>query len=330
MHNLVIGAPGFVAMALIEALLSRGEDVRVIAQPGQPSPRLAKLDAEVRTLPLSDTAGLMAALQGIERVYYADWSLRDWGAEELSEQTLARGLRNLLAAATRNQVERLLYLSTTDIYGFPDRPVDESEQLAPPGLPYADAKARAELLVWEQAHRVRLPVTVLRPTTLYGPGAREFGLDLIERLRQRRMILVDEGVHLACPTYVGNLVDAMLLAAQTPQAAGQAYNINDDTDTTWGAYLQALAALAEVPPPRKSYSRSRALLMASGWELLYQLLGRSERPPLTRYMVEIMSVDQRYPIAKARRELGYRPRVSLGQGLRAMDEWLRREGLVAA
>jgi nucleoside-diphosphate-sugar epimerase len=328
MRNLVIGAPGFVAMALIEALLARGEGVRVIVQPGQATRRLAEMAVQVRSLPLTDNAGLMAALQGVERLYYADWSFRDWGVQDLSEGVAVRGLRNLLAAATRNQVARLIYLSTTDVYGLPEHPVDESEQLAPPGLPHADAKARAELLVWEQARRVRLPVTVLRPTSVYGPGGREFGLDLIERLRQRRMILVEEGGHVAGLTYVGNLADAMLLAAESEQAEGQAYNINDDSEATWGAYLQALAALAEVPPPRKSYSRGKALLLAWGWEMLYQLLGRTERPPLTRLMVEVMSVDQRYPIAKARRELGYRPRISLTQGLRAMADWLRQEGLV--
>lgn len=328
MRNLVIGAPGCVALALVEALLVRGEEVRVITQPGQRAPRLAELDVQVRTIPLSDNAGLMAATQGVERVYLAEWSFRDWGAVELSEQTAARGLRNVLAAATRNQVARLIYLSTTDVYGFPGRPTDESEQLAPPGLPHGDAKARAELLVWEHARRVQLPVVVLRPTTLYGPGAREFGVDMIERLRQRRMVLVNEGSHAAGLTYVGNLVDAMLLAADSEQAAGQAYNISDDSQVTWGAYLQALAALAEVPPPRMSYSRGKAMALAWAWETLYHVLGRNERPPLTRLMVEVMSAHQYYPIAKAQRELGYHPRVSFAQGLRDLADWLRREGLV--
>jgi nucleoside-diphosphate-sugar epimerase len=315
-------------MALIEALLVRGDEVRVLAQPGQRASRLAELDVEVRAVPLADNAGLMAATQGIDRLYFSEWSFRDWGVEELAEQTAARGLRNVMAAATRNQVERLIYLSTTDVYGFPGRPVDERGALAPPGLPYADAKARAELLVWEQARRVALPVVTLRPTTVYGPGAREFGVDLIERLDRRSMVLVDEGGHIAGLTYVGNLVDAMLLAAESEQAVGQAYNINDDSDVTWEAYLQALAALVELPPPRKSYTRGRAMLMAWAWETFYRITGRNERPPLTRLLVEVMSVDQRYPIAKAQRELGYRPRVPFGQGIREVADWIRREGMV--
>ena len=329
MRSLVIGAPGVVAMALIEALLVRGDRVRALVQPGRRAERLGELDVEVRTVGLTDNAGLVAATQGMECVFFSEWSFRDWGVEELSEQTAARGLRNVMAAAVRNEIGRFVYLSSTDVYGFPDDPVDERRQVAPPGLPFADAKARAELLVWEQARRVQLPVVVLRPATVYGPGAREFGTDLIERLRQRRMVLVDEGSHVAGLTYVGNLVDAMLLAAESEQAVGQVYNINDDSDVTWGAYLQALAALAEVPSPRKNYARSRAMAMAWAWETFYQLSGRNERPPLTRLMVEVMSVDQRYPIAKAQNELGYRPRVGFEQGVREVGDWMRREGMVA-
>ncbi len=329
MRNLVIGAPGFVAMALTEALLVRGDQVRALVQPGRRPSRLDELDVEVRTVSLADNAGLMAATQGIERLFFCEWSFRDWGVEELSEQTAERGLRNVMAAATRNQIGRLIYLSTTDVYGFPGSPVDERGQLAPPGLPYADAKARAELLVWERARRVQLPVVTLRPTTVYGPGAREFGMDLIERLRQRRIVLVDEGRHVAGLTYVGNLVDAMLLAAESEQAVGQAYNVNDDSDVTWSAYLQALATLVEVPPPRKSYARGRAMAMAWAWETFYQLSGRNERPPLTRLLVEVMGVDQRYSIAKAQRELGYRPRVPFEQGMREMADWMQREGMAA-
>lgn len=330
MQSLVIGAPGFVAMALIETLLMRGESVRVIAEPGRPAPRLHELDVEIRPLLLTDNAGLMAAMEGIDRVYYSVWSFKDWGAEEIAEQTTARYLRNVLAAATRKRVQRLIYLSTTDVYGFPGRPVDETEPLAPPGLPYADAKARMEMLVWQQAKRVNLPITVLRPTTVYGPGAQEFVVDIIQQLRRRRMVLIEEGSRAAGLTYVGNLVSAMVLAAESEQAVNQAYNINDDSEITWGAYIQALATLAEVPPPRKSYSRSRAMLLATVWETLYQILGRDERPPLTRLMVEIMSTHQHYPIAKARRELGYQPRISFAQGLRETADWLYQEGILQA
>jgi nucleoside-diphosphate-sugar epimerase len=333
MQCLVIGAPNFVAMRLIEALLARGDRVRALLEPGReaashPERRLAERQVETRVLPLSDNAGLAAAVEHMDVLYCAEWRFRDWGAEEVAEQSASRGLRNVLAAATRARVSRMVYLSTTDVYGYPDAPPRETEQLAPPGLPYADARAVAEIAVWEHARRVNLPVTVLRPATVYGPGAQEFVVDIVERLRQRRVYLVDHGERVAGLTYVSNLVDAMVLAAHADQAAGQSYNITDGSNVTWAAYLSGLASLAELPPPSVSYSRPRAMFMVGLWERAYAILGRNERPPLTRLMVEMMSVDQRYPIDKARRDLGYRPEVPFERGLRETGEWMRKSGLV--
>ena len=68
--------------------------------------------------------------------------------------------------------------------------------------------------------------------------------------------------------------------------------------------------------------------MVSLWERTYSLMGRTDRPPLTRLMVEMMSVDQRYPIDRARRELGYGPRIGYEEGLRLTGAWLREQGMV--
>jgi nucleoside-diphosphate-sugar epimerase len=335
-ENLVIGAPNFVAMHLVAGLRQRGEPVRALIPPVPPDDalgerarrRLDELGAEVRVVPLSDSPGLVSAAEGAERLYYADWRFQDWGAEPFAEDSDARNRRNILAAATRARVPRLIYLSTTDVYGFPGEPVREVDQPSPPGLPWADGRAEAEIAVWEHARRVHLPITVLRPATVYGPGAHEFVLNLVALLRRRRLVLVDEGRHVAGLTYVTNLVDAMVLAAHSPAAEGKAYNVTDDSSVTWATYIQALATLVELPPPTRSYSRARAMAMASVWERTATLFGGNERPPLTRLMVELMGTDQRYPIDRARRELGYQPQVSLERGIRETGDWLRRhEGM---
>ena len=334
MRHLVIGAPNFVAMRLVQRLAERREDVRVILHPGrnaqsQPARRLAELSDQVRAIPLSDNAGLVAAAEGVDVIHYADWSYQDWGTEPVGDGPASQGLRNVLAAATRARISRLVYVSTTDLYGFPGETVREPLVPSPPGLPYVDARAEAELAVWEHGRRVGLPLTVVRPTTVYGPGAPEFLVDAIRQLRDRRLYLVDRGTHIAGLTYVGNLVEAMILAGQAPEAAGQAYNINDDSSVTWAQYYGMLASMAELPPPTVSYSRTRALMMASLWAKLGAARGRSERPPLTRLMIEMMSVDQRYPIDKARRDFGYRPTYTFQEGLRETVGWLRESGVLA-
>ncbi|MGI6368496.1 MAG: NAD-dependent epimerase/dehydratase family protein [Anaerolineae bacterium] len=334
MDSLVIGAPNAIALELVDRLLAYGDNVRVLVQPGRDDQsalleRLARTRAETRLLPLTDSAGLADAADGVDILYYAEWRYQDWGAQTVAVETATRGLRNVLAAATRNKVGRFCYLSTSEVYGFPGVPVRESELLAPPGLPYADDRAEAEIAVWQHGRRVQLPITIIRPGTIYGPRIVPFVADVVERLAARNVVLVDDGRHIAGLTYVGNLAEGMLQAGRAPEAVNQAYNISDGSNVTWAQYYSALAALAELPAPVTSYSRARAMFMVSYWERTYALRGRTDRPPLTRLAAEMQGVDQIYPTDKARRDFGYRPAIAFPEGLRNTGQWLREAKLVA-
>ncbi|MBN1399493.1 MAG: NAD-dependent epimerase/dehydratase family protein [Anaerolineae bacterium] len=328
MLNLVTGATGLVGSHLVEALVARGDRVRALVRPTSATRGLRELGVELRVGTLQDNATLMSAAAGVDRIYHCAALVSDWGQLADFEQTNVQGVRNILAAATRAQVTRFIYLSTTDIYGFPGKPALESERPSPRGFDYADTKIQGEGLVWNHYRRVKLPVTILRPATVYGPRAQLLVRAVVEALQRRRMILVDGGSHLAGVTYVGNLVDALILAAENDASVGQAYNISDGSDVTWKQYVDALADLARVPRPARNYSHGLAYTIASLWEGYYRLLGRTERPALTRLLVELMGTDQDFPIAKAREELGYQPRVSFEEGMRYTGDWLRRIGVV--
>ena len=153
-------------------------------------------------------------------------------------------------------------------------------------------------------------------------------VNAVQALKRRSMILIDDGRHIAGLVYVGNVVDALILAADTEVAVGQAYNISDETGFTWREYLCALADLIEVPHPQRSRSHRAAYAMATLWEGYYRLLGRTQRPPMTRMMVEHMGTDQELCIDKAKDQLGYRPRVSFEEGLRHTGDGLRQAGLL--
>ncbi|NLX36156.1 MAG: NAD-dependent epimerase/dehydratase family protein [Chloroflexi bacterium] len=327
MLNLVTGATGMIGSHLVEALLARGETVRALVRPTSQAARLRELGVELRIGSLTDNATLMAAADGVERVYHCAALVQDYGPPQAFEQANVIGVRNILAAATRARVSRFVFVSTTDIYGFPGRPVSESERPSPRGIAYTDSKIEGERLVWNHHRSVKLPVSIIRPATVFGPGSRLLVAGLIELLRRRQLPHIDEGQHIAGLTYVGNLVDLMLLAADNEQAVGQAYNASDASDITWAHYIEQLAGLAELPPPRKSYPYRRAFTLASLWEGWYNLRGRTDRPPLTRLMVELMGTDQLYPITKAQQQLGYAPRMTFDQGMRAVHDYMKRNGL---
>jgi len=327
MLSLVTGATGAVGSHLVDALVLRGEGVRALVPPSKSTERLRALGVDARVGSLADSAALMSMAKGVDRVFHCAELTSDWGPAEDFRQANVHAVRRVLAAATRAKA-RFVMLSTTDVYGFPGRPVVESERPSPRGFPYPDTKIEGESLVWNHYRQVGLPVCVIRPASVYGPRCQALVVAVIEALRKRSMITIDGGNHIAGLTYVGNLVDALLLAADNEASTGQAYNITDDSQVTWQEYLAALADLAELPRPTRNYSHPMATLLASLWEAYYRLLGRTQRPPLTRMMVERMGTDQRFPIDKARSQLGYRPLVSFEEGIGHTRDWLRQAGML--
>lgn len=328
MLSLVTGATGFVGSHLVEALLLRGEQVRALVRPTSQTRPLRDLGVDVRVGNLRDNATLVAAAQGVERIFHCAALVSDWGDPAAFQEANVHGVRNVLAAATRARVQRFIHLSTSDVYGFPGRRVDETVDLSPRGFAYADSKIEGESLVWSHHKRVGLPVCVIRPATVYGPRAGLLVGSVVEAIRRRRIFLIDEGRHVAGLTYVGNLVDALILAADSPASVGQAYNISDGNQVTWREYLDALSAICQVPRTTRNYSHNRAYTLATLYEGLYRLLGRTERPPLTRQLVELMGTDQDFPIEKARQQLGYRPRVTFEEGMRHVSDWLHHMGVL--
>lgn len=328
MLSLVTGATGFVGSHLVEALVLRGEQVRAFVRPTSQMRPLRDLGVDVRIGSLRDNATLMAAAQGADRIFHCAALVSDWGDPIAFQEANVHGVRNMLAAATRARVQRFVHLSTSDVYGFPGRSVDESEPLSPRGFAYADSKIEGESLVWSHYKRVGLPICVIRPATVYGPRATLLVGGIVEAIRKRRMVLIDEGRHNAGLTYIGNLVDALILAADHPSSVGQAYNISDDSQVTWREYVDALSDICQVPRTIRSYPHNRAFVLATLYEGAYRLLGRTDRPFLTRLLVELMGTDQNVSIDKARQQIGYRPRVSFEEGIRYTGDWLRQSGVL--
>jgi len=326
MTCLVTGATGLIGSHLVEQLVVRGERVRTLVRPTSNAKRLRELGVEIRIGNLMDNATLMSAAKGVEVVYHCAALVSDWGPDEAFQQANVRGVRNVLGAATRADVSRFLFLSTSDVYGFPGTPVDETEHLSPRGFPYSDSKVDGESLVWTHHRKVGLPTTIIRPASVYGPRSMLLVVGLINQLRQRKAFLIDEGRHVAGLAYVGNLVDLIILAANSEISVGQAYNASDGSDITWKQYLDALADIARVPRATRSRSHTVAFAMASAWEAWYHMRGRTERPPFTRMLVELMGTSQAFPIDKAREQLGYRPRVDFKTGMEYTADWLFQSG----
>jgi nucleoside-diphosphate-sugar epimerase len=325
---LVTGGSGFLGSHLVEALVAGGEKVRVLVRPTSQVDHLQELGVELVQGDLVDIQSLKAATRGVECVYHCAALAADWGPWEAFRAANVTGVRNLLEAALAADVSKFVHVSTTDVYGHPDAPVDETAPYRLRGWPYGDTKIEGERLVWAYHRERGLPVTVVRPVNVYGPRSASFVTDLVDLFKEGSMIHIGDGRNPAGLTYVTNVVDVIRCAGDSEKSVGRAYNASDGSRVTWRQYVDRLAEIVGVPSPRIVVPHRLAYFIGWGMERVYGALRIQSRPLLTRMAAELFSTDQGFSIERARRELGYEPRVDFDEGMRRVEAWLRETGAI--
>jgi nucleoside-diphosphate-sugar epimerase len=328
LRNLVTGGSGFLGSHLVQALAARGETVRALVRPSSKTDHLESLGVELVYGDLGEVQSLRAATQGMERVYHCAALAADWGAWEAFRAANVSGVRNLLEVAWGAGVRKFVHVSTTDVYGHPDYPADETAPYRLRGWQYGDTKIQGEQVVWDFYRQHGLPITVVRPVNIYGPRSTTFVLEIVELLKSGSMMHVGKGRKPAGLTYVTNVVDVLVRAADSEGSVGQAYNACDGSDVTWRQYVDRLAEIVGATRPRVVLPYRLAYLAGWTMEKTYGALRIKTRPLLTRMAAELFATHQGFPIDKARRELGYEPQVDFEEGMRRVQDWLRQIGSV--
>jgi nucleoside-diphosphate-sugar epimerase len=326
--NLVTGGTGFLGSHLVESLVARGEEVRALVRLGSNTRLLDGQNVDLVFGTLADRDSLDAAAAGVDRVYHCAALAADWAPWAAFEAANVEGVRNLLDACLEAELDRFIHVSTTDVYGHPDHPANEMTPYRLRGFPYGDTKIKGEKLVWDYHRRYGLPVTVIRPAAIYGPRSTTFINEIVDLLRKGTMVHIGKGDNPAGLTYVSNVVDLMLLAADTDLGSGQAYNASDGSALSWRTYVNRLADIVDAARPRITIPHRAAYGLGWSMEKVYGLLDIQHRPLLTRMAVELFATVQSFPIDKAQKELGYQPRVDFAEGMEKIETWLRESGII--
>ncbi len=263
-------------------------------------------------------------MRDVTHVFHCAAASTDWAPIEVYLESNVRGTEMLLAAARKqSQLQRFLHVSTTDVYGYPIVPCTETGEVRDAGLPYNWTKIWAEEAVW-RASRAGLPVTIVRPATIYGPRGKAFVTDIADLLKSRQMAHIDGGRATGGFLYVDNAVSAMIAAAQSADAEGQAYNLADGTGATWKRYVATLAEGLGRRPPWIDLPYGVAMAIAGAMEAPYHWIkALPGRPMLTRHAVLLLAREQEFPSDKARAEFGFAPQVSFEEGVARSVDWLK-------
>ncbi len=156
---------------------------------------------------------------------------------------------------------------------------------------------------------------------MYGPRDRTTLPRVLQALAARRVVVVGRGDNLLNIVYAADVADGAIRAAEHPGAVGRAYNLSSEGEVTQRGFLDVLCETLGAPPIRRRVPFFLAYWSGFVAEALYRAL-RSRRPPhLTRYAVALMARPTRFSIERAKKELGWRPEVSVDAGFRRTLEW---------
>ncbi|MEW5723542.1 MAG: NAD-dependent epimerase/dehydratase family protein [Thermodesulfobacteriota bacterium] len=321
---LVTGATGFIGGHLVRANQAAGRSVRALVLPGDPGEaELKALGVETVQGDVRDQGAVNRAADGVGVVFHCAAVVTDWAPGRLFQEVTVGGTENICRAALEAGVGRLVAVSTNDVFGLDEaRVMDESFPLAPWNEPYPDAKIEAEKVLWRFHREHGLPVSLVYPCWVYGPGDRTFIPLLADAIVKREMVFWRRGA-LVWPTYIENLMDLMLVLAEDGRAVGRGFLIHDGEAVTLEDLCGVIARTLGVRPPGLHIPYAAAYVAAAVLELVWKALRIKTRPLLTTYAVKDLGSRLRFSIARAERELGWRPPAPPEKGLARTMEWLR-------
>jgi nucleoside-diphosphate-sugar epimerase len=239
------GATGFIGGRLAEIAVERGIPTTAMLRSWARASRLARLPIEMVPGDVLDLVSLRAAMKGCDTVIHCAVDNRVGG--KAHRETSAQGTRNVMQAALELGVQRVVHLSSIAVYSYKAAPDAATEQGAygVPSDDYCHGKILAERIARSYFREHGLPVTILRPTIVYGPFGVET-LETVDSLRQHTMVLVNGGTGVCNSLHVDNLADAALLAAEHDKAAGEIFHISDARPVQWREFIEPHArALGE-------------------------------------------------------------------------------------
>ena len=321
---LVTGGTGFLGSHLVDRLVEMDDWVRVLARP---SSSLENIERHVQSGSidvvrgdLTDPDSLRLICQDINTIFHAaaavDFSL----PKKVFEEVNVHALKSLVGIASDSGVRRFVHVSSVGFYGWNNRPIDENMEQHPSNI-YEATKLAGEKIVMNAYRDGGLPISIIEPSFVYGPRARIGIPEIFWWVQKGWLPLIDGGRHRLNMVYVSDVVDALILASEKEEAIGERFVIGHDESPTYREIMDVVAALLDVKPPFWSIPYAVAKPVATVIQKCSEIFGRRSFrfADYLDYTVQDGVLD----IGKAKRILGYRPKVDLVDGMRKTVAWYR-------
>lgn len=331
MKTLVTGGTGFTGSHLVRRLLRDGHDVYVLDNArGLFHDELVKLGARIELGSVADRAVCEKAIRESdpEVVYHLAAAFRQLNVpKQFYWDVNVEGTRYLCEAAQRHGVRKFVYCSTQGVHGnIKNPPGDENSPIEPEDY-YQYTKWEGERVVNDLVQRTGFDATTVRPTAIYGPGDPARFLMMFKRSLNGTFIMFGDGKTTYHPVYIDNLVDCFLLAAEKGRK-GEAYIAGDEHYYTLNELITYVGRSMGIDVKIKHYPYWPLYLASAVVEFACMPLRIT--PPIFRRRAAWFKQVRAFSIDKAKRELGYRPRVGIEEGLAATAKWYKENGYLPA
>lgn len=329
MKLLVTGGTGFIGSHLAEEGRRRGAEVVVLGLTERPEERanaelLRGMGVEVLAGSITDAALSRRAAQGATHIFHLAVAMREGGkSDEFFESINLDGTRHLLEAARSQQVERFVYCGTIGIYGHRAPGITSENSPLAPGNIYERTKVSAERLVREFAHQSGLPAVILRPADVYGPRDQRL-LKLFKGVSRGKFPLFGPGEGRRHMVYVDDVVSAFFKACEQDTALGQGMIVAGPGSCT---LRELIGEIADATGSKRFGFRLPLAPMLGLAAVVEDVCARFNiDPPIYRRRMDFFHSDSEFDTTRARKLLGWEPRVGLREGIRRTLESYRQSG----
>jgi nucleoside-diphosphate-sugar epimerase len=321
---LVTGATGFIGGHIIRTCINNKDNVAAFVLPGDPGEQeLVSLGVEVVHGDMRDYASVEKACSGRDVIFHCAAVATDWAPKEMFNDVTVGGMENICRAALKAGVKRFIDISTSDVFGNrEDIVMDESLPLSPWGEPYPDSKIKAEKIAWRYHREHGLPVSMVYPLWVYGPGDKTFVPLLADAIIKKEMIFWARGA-IVWPTYIENLMDLLMLLSKDDQAVGNGYIVHDGESTTLEEFCAGIAHALNVPEVKTRIPYFAAMTAAVIMEMIWRIFKIKTRPLLTTYAVKNLGSKFRFSMEKVTHELEWQPKITYTEGFSRTMAWLK-------
>jgi len=325
MKVLVTGGTGFTGKALVKTLLDQGHKVTALDyKEGIKTRELQDWGAKVVIGSVTDRDIVSQCMQGVDVVQHLAAAFRELNVpESYYDEVNVEGTRIVLEEAQKVGVKKFVYCSTCGVHGNIENPPGGEDSPINPADYYQRTKYRAEPIVLD-FHKQGMPCTIIRPAAIYGPGDPERFWMIFKRVKKGVFPMFGNGKTLYHPLYIDNLVDALILTMKSGVGDGEAYLIADDEyveiEDLVVRVSKAMGKSIKIP----HYPVMPVVVAGHICENICKPFNII--PPIFPRRVDWFRQNRAFDISKAKRDLGYQPKVGLDEGLKNTADWYQQEG----